>query len=101
MVNFGPFALFSEAKPVTRSGKHPQKVDNLHPVGLLFKLLTSIQQTSQLMYGFEKSEATRGLELTNHKSSKGTFFVRIKLTDVFGYADQEKMFHGFGYTLTL
>ena len=40
------------------------------------------------MYGFEESQATRRLELTNHETSQETFFVRIKLTDVFGYADQ-------------
>ena len=50
---------------------------------------------------FEESEATRRLELTNHKTSKGTFFVRIKLTAVFGDADQEKTTYGLGYTFTL
>ena len=56
----------------------------------MYKLLTSIQQTSQLMYGFEESQATRRQELTNNKTEKGTFFVRRKLTDIFGFADQEK-----------
>ena len=101
MVNFGPSALFIEAKLVTGSGKHLEKVDNLHPVCLMYKFLTSTQQTSQLMYGFEESEATRRLELTKYKKSKGTYFVRIKLTDVFGYADQEDITYGLGYTLTL
>ena len=90
-VNFGPVALFSEGKLVTSSGKHLEKVDNLHPVCLMYKLLTSNQQTSQLMYGFEESENIRRLELTNHKTEKGTFFVRIKLKDLFGFADQEKI----------
>ena len=90
LVNFGPVALFSEAKLVTTSGKHLEKVDNLHPVCLMYKLLTSTQQTSQLMYGFEESQATRRQELTNNKTEKGTFFVRIKLKDLFGFADQEK-----------
>ena len=101
LVNFGPVALFSEAKLVTSSGKHLEKVDNLHSVCLMYKLLTSNQQTSQLMYGFEESQATRRLELTNHKTEKGTFFVRIKLEDLFGFADQEKITYGLGYSLTL
>ena len=101
LVNFGPVALFSEAKLVTSSGKHLEKVDNLHPVWLMYKLLTSNKQTSQLMYGFEESENTRRLELTNHKTEKGTFFVRIKLKDLFGFADQEKITYGLGYSLTL
>ena len=101
LVNFGPVALFSEAKLVTSSGKHLEKVDNLHPISLMYKLLTSNQQTSQLMYGFEESQATRRQELTTNKTEKGTFFVRIKLTDIFGFADQEKITYGLGYTLTL
>ena len=67
----------------------------------MYKLLTSQEQTSQLMYGFEESVPTRRLELTNHKTEKGTFFVRIKLKDLFGFADQEKVTYGLGYTLTL
>ena len=100
MVNFGPVALFSEAELTTSSGKHLEKVDNLHTVSLLNKLLTSQQQTSELMYGFEESQATRRLELTTNKTEKGTFFVNIKLIDLFGFADQEKVTYGLGYTLS-
>ena len=46
LVNFGPVALFSEAKLTTSSGKHLEKVDNLLPICLMYKLLTSSQQTS-------------------------------------------------------
>ena len=101
MVNIGPVALFSEAKLTTSSGKHLEKVDNLHPICLMYKLLTSSHQASQLMYGFEESTAIRRQELTNNKTEKGTFFVRIKLKDLFGIADQEKITYGLGYTLTL
>ena len=101
LVNFGPVALFSEVKLTTSSGKHLEKVDNLHPISLMYKLLTSNQQTSQLLYGFEESQATRRQELTTNKTEKGTFFVRIKLKDLFGFADQEKITYGLGYSLTL
>ena len=101
LVNFGPVALFSEAKVTTSSGKHLEKVDNLHPISLLIKLLTSTSQTSQLLYGFEESTVVRRQELTNNKTEKGSFFVRIKLKDMFGFADQEKTTFGLGYTLTL
>ena len=101
LVNFGPVALFSEAKLTTSSGKHLEKVDNLHPISLMIKLLTSGSQTSQLLYGFEESTTIRRQELTNNKIEKGTFFVRIKLKDLFGFADQEKITYGLGYTLTL
>ena len=65
LVNFGPVALFSEAKLTTSSRKQLGKVDNLHPICLMYKLLTSSQQTSQLMYGFEESTTIRRQELTN------------------------------------
>ena len=101
MVNFGPIALFSEAKPTTSSDKHLEKVDNLHPISLMIKLLTSTYPTSQLLYGFEESTTIRRQELTNNKTGKGTFFVRINLKDLFGFADQEKITCGLGYTFTL
>ena len=34
LVNVGPVALFCEAKLVTSSGEHLEKVDNLHPICL-------------------------------------------------------------------
>ena len=101
LVNFGPISLFSEAKLTTSSGKHLEKVDNLHLISLMYKLLTSTKNTSQLMYGFEEDTTIRRQELTNNKNEKGTFFVRIKLKDLFGFADQEKITYGLGYTLTL
>ena len=101
LVNFGPISLFSEAKLTTSSGKHLEKVDNLHLISLMYKLLTSTKSTSQLMYGFEENLSVRRQELTNNKKEKGTFFVRIKLKDLFGFADQEKIIYGLGYTLTL
>ena len=101
LANFGPIALFSEAKLVTSSRKHLEKVDNLHTISLMYKLLTRTQQTSQLMYGFEKSSTIRRQEQTNSKTEKGTFFVRIKLKDLLGFADQEKITYGLGDTLTL
>ena len=73
LANFGPIALFSEAKLVTSSRKHLEKVDNLHTISLMYKLLTRTQQTSQLMYGFEKSSTIRRQEQTNSKTEKGPF----------------------------
>ena len=53
------------------------------------------------MYGFLESTTIRRHELTINKTEKGTFFVRLKLKDLFGFADQEKMIYGLGYTLSL
>ena len=71
------------------------------PVILLYNLLFSSDGTSELMYGFELSQVTRRLELPNHKTEKGILHVRIKLTDIFGFANQNKVTHGLGYSLTL
>ena len=67
----------------------------------MYKLLTSQKQTRQLMYGVDESIAIRKQELANNRTDIGTFFVRIKLKDLFGFADHEKTPYGLGYTLTL
>ena len=43
-------------------------------------------------------------QLTDNKTladTKGLFFVRIRLVDLFGFADQEKITYGLGYQLIL
>ena len=59
LTNFGLIAFFSEAKVTNSSGKHPDKVYNLHTVNLKNNILPSQQQTRELLYGFEESEAIR------------------------------------------
>ena len=65
------------------------------------KLLTNGQHISELMYGFEESQATRRQKITNNQTEKGTFFVNIKPIDLFGFADQVKVTYGLSYTPTL
>ena len=96
LVNFGPSAFFSEAKLTTSSGKHLEEVDKLHIKSIMHTRLTSQQQTSELMYGFEESESTRRQKLTNNKTEQGTLFVAVRLIDLFGFADQEKVTYGMG-----
>ena len=85
LVNFGPVASFSEAKLTPSSRKHLEKVEKLPIISTMHNPLTS-QQTSELMYGFEESVIIRRQELTNNNTEKGTFFVNIKLIDLFGFA---------------
>ena len=103
LVNLGPIALFSEAKLTTHSGKPLEKVENLHPVSLMHKLLSSSHDTTDLLYGFESNITRRREELTNNKEAgeKGTFYNRIRLIDIFGFADQDKILYGLGFNLTL
>ena len=66
LVNFGPVALFSEAKLTTSWGKHLEKIENLHFISIMRKFSTSQQQTSELMHAFEESVAMRRQGLTNN-----------------------------------
>ena len=52
-------------------------------------------------HSFEESQATRRLELSTNTTEKEIFSVNIKLTDLIGFADQEKVTCGLGCTLTL
>ena len=52
--------------------------------------------------GFDRDRGRRQRELTNNKTQKGKYHVRIYLKDVFGFAEyQEKGTHGLGFKLTL
>ena len=52
--------------------------------------------------GFDRDRNRRQRELTNIKSQKGKYHVRIYLKDVFGFAEyQKKATYGLGYKLTL
>ena len=51
---------------------------------------------------FDRDRNRRQRELTNNKSQKGKYHVRIFLKDVFGFAEyQDKGTYGLGYKLTL
>ena len=103
LVNLGPVALFSEAKLTSHSGKDLEKVENLHTASLMYKLLSSCHDTNEPLYGFDSNINRRRQELTNNKEAgeKGTFYSRIRLIDIFGFADQDKITYGLGYNLTL
>ena len=102
LVNLGPIALFSNYKLTTSSGKHLENIDHAHIVSLMYKLLTSSRGSDDLSIGFDRDRNRRQRELTNNKTQKGKFHVRIYLKDVFGFAEnQDKGTYGLGYKLTL
>ena len=102
LVNLGPISLFSNYKLTTSSGKHLENIDHAHIVSLMYKLLTSSKGSDDLSIGFDRDRGRRQRELTNNKTQKGKYHVRIYLKDVFGFAeDQEKGTYGLGYKLTL
>ena len=102
LVNLGPIALFSNYKLTTSSGKHLENIDHAHIVSLMYKLLSSSKGSDDLSIGFDRDHGRRQRALTNNKTQKGKFHVRIYLKDVFGFAEyQEKGTYGLGYKLTL
>ena len=102
LVNLGPIALFSNYKLTTSSGKHLENIDHAHIVSLINKLLSSSKGSDDLSIGFDRDRGRRQRAITNNKTQKGKFHVRIYLKDVFGFAEyQEKGTYGLGYKLTL
>ena len=98
LVNRGPIAIFSNYKLTTSSGKHLENIDHAHKVSLMYKLLTSSKGSDDLFIGFDRDRTRRQRELSNNKSQKRKFHVRIYLKDVFGFAEyQEKATYGRGY----
>ena len=102
LVNLGPIALFSNYKLTTSSGKHLENIDHAHIVSLMYKILSSSKVSDDLSIGFDRDRNRRQRELSNNKTQKGKFHVRIYLKDVFGFAEyQEKGTYGLSYKLTL
>ena len=102
LVNLGPIALFSNYKLTKSSGKHLEEISHAHIVSLMYKLLTSSKDSDDLSIGFDHNRGRRKNELTNNKSIKGKYHIRIYLIDIFGFAEhQEKGTYGLGYKLTL
>ena len=98
----GPIALFSNFKLTTSSGKHIEDISHAHLLSLMYKLITSSNNSDDLSNGFDRSMARRRDEMTNNKRVKGKYHVRIMLKNVFGFADcQEKATYELGYKLTL
>ena len=68
----------------------------------MYKLLTSSKGSDDLSICFDRDCNRRQRELTDNKSQKGKYHVRIYLKDVFGFAEyQEKGTYGLGYELTM
>ena len=102
LVNLGPIGLFSNYRLTTSSGKHLEIIDHAHIVSLMHKLLSSSKGSDDLSIGFDRDRGRRQRELTNNKTQKGKYNVRIYLKDVLGFAEyQEKGTYGLGYKLTL
>ena len=68
----------------------------------MYTLLISSRGSDDLSIGFDRDRNRRQRELTNNKTQKGKYHVRIYLKDVFGFAEyQDKGTYGLCYKLTL
>ena len=102
LVNLRPIALFSNYKLTKSLGKQLENIDQAHIVSLIYKLLTSSKGSDDLSIGFDRDRNRRQRELTNNKTQKGKYHIRIYLKDIFGFAEyQDKGTYGLGYKLTL
>ena len=93
IVNMGPIALFSNYKLTTSSGKHLENIDHSHIVSLMYKLITSSKGSDDLSIGFDRDCNRRQRELTNNKSQKGKYHVRIYLKVSLALPNIKKKLH--------
>ena len=101
LVSLAPFALFSNFKLTTSSGKHLEDISHSHIVSLMYKLITTAKDSDHLSIGFDRSRGRRKQELTNNKKLKNKYRVRFMLRDVFGSAEyHEKTIYCVGYKVT-
>ena len=102
LVEFGPIASFSGYKLTTSSGRHLEDISHAHSGSLMYKLITSTEDTADLSIGFDRDHDRRQRELINNKIVRGKYHMRFMLRDVFGFAEhQEKGTDGLGYKLTI
>ena len=102
LVNLGPIAFFCNYKLTTSSSKHLEEISHAHIVRLMYKLLISSKGSDDLSIGFDRICGRRKNELSNIKSIKGKYHIRIFPKDIFGFAEhQEKGTYGLGYKVTL
>ena len=102
LINLAAIALFSNFRLTTSSGKHLENIDHAHIVSLMYNLSTSIRASHDPSIGFDRDRNRRKRVLTNNKTKKGKYHMRIYLKDIFGFTEhQQKATYGIGYKLTL
>ena len=90
LVKLAQMALFSNYMLTKISGKHLEEISLAHVVSLMYKSLTSSKDIDDLSIGFYRSRDRTKRELTNNKTIKGRYHVRIHSKDFFGFAEQQE-----------
>ena len=69
---------------------------------MMYKLITSASDNDDLSIGFDRNRGRRQQKLSNNKTQKGKFRLRITPKHLFGIAEHQKEATlGLGYKLTL
>ena len=71
----GPIALFNEYRLSSSSGKEIEETDNAHVICLMHNLVSSSRDSDDLSIGFHRSIEARERELTDNKTTKGSYNV--------------------------
>ena len=90
LVNLGVIGLFSNYKLRTSSVKHLEGITQTHIVPSMYKLITSATDTDDLSIDFDRDPGRKQRELTNNKTQKGKFGLRIMLKFAFGFSQCQK-----------
>ena len=102
LLHLGLIALIKKYRLTGSSGKEIDEIDNAHVISLMHKLISSNRDSDDLSIGFHRSKGIRERELTNNKTTKGNYHVRIYLKDIFGFAEhQDNCTYGLGEKITL
>ena len=86
VVNLGAIALFKKYRLTSSSGKEMDEIDNAHNICLMHNLISSSRDSDDLSIGFHRSNGVRERELTDNKTIKGNYHVRICFKNFFGFA---------------
>ena len=102
IVNLGPIALFNKYRLTSSSVKELKEINIALVISLFNKLKPFRRDSDNLSIGFHRNKEAREIELTNIKTIRGNYHVRIYLKDVFGFAEhQDYCTYDLGYKLTL
>ena len=101
LVNLGLLALFDKHRLTSSSRKEIEEIDNALVICLMYKLISSSRDSDDLSIVFHQNNGARGKELTNNKTIKGNYHVRIYIKDVFGFVEHhDNCPYGSGYQST-
>ena len=77
LFNLGPIALFNKYRLTSSSGKEIEEIDIAHIICLMHKLLSSSRDSDILSIGLRRLFGVRERELTNSKTTRGNYQVKI------------------------